>query len=93
MWVQSPYSGSGGERPAPGPWAETRSPKSAQTHRDLVLGRGHIHTDHSLPTEETRLSATEAKVQETPLFLSTQPALRSAGPYWNLLGHLLEASP
>lgn len=42
-----------------GPWAETCSPKSAETHGDLVLARGHVHTDHCLLSVQTQLFATE----------------------------------
>lgn len=71
-----------GEQPAPGPW-QRLAPKSTRAHRDLVLARGHGHTDPSLLPAESRLPATQEKVRETPpseagLSLSAQPTLRLA---------------
>lgn len=51
--VGSVGSGSGGQRPVPGPWAQARgtcSPKSAHVHVDFVLARGQAHTSAPLLT-------------------------------------------
>lgn len=53
-----PTQGAGGERLAPGLWAQTCSPKSAQAQSPLRLGNPAL--------------SSEAKVQEMPLLLSPQ---------------------